>query len=88
MRLGAQARGVKGNWFVSPHHRGVAAAVPAHGSAERYMQVDRGGAPCGNGSEPSPIICNTDRGAEVRRSRIARIAGKPILSVLSCEIRA
>ena len=42
VRFGAQARCIDRDRVVALRDRGVASAVPAHGSAERHVQVDRG----------------------------------------------
>ena len=73
--LGQQPLGIGEQRRFLAYYRRVAGAEQAQGGAERDMQIQRNRRIIGQGGEPAGIDGRRDLGRDMRRGRIARVAG-------------
>src|SRR3982751_3185756 len=66
----------------------MAPTVPAHGSAERHVQVDRSRLPHRHRLQPTPIALFANRRREMRGRGITGVARQPVLPVGSRQVRS
>jgi hypothetical protein len=85
IHLPAQRLYVVEDRAVAPRDRRVASAVPAHRSAEGHVEVKGSADPFGQIGEPASVVHAPDLGPEMRRRRVARIAGHALIGVARQE---
>ena len=77
---------ILGDRIVARDDLGVAAAVPAHGPAERHMEIERQALAGGQVAQPFQIVRRLDLRAEMGRRREAGVARHPEAVILGYEI--
>ena len=75
-----------GDRIVARDDLGVAAAVPAHGPAERHMEIERQALAGGQVAQPFQIVRRLDLRAEMGCRREAGVARHPEAVILGDEI--